>query len=637
MEKEESVQKAFEKLKGVDIFSLKSYLEKTAELNVTAIIKMVNEIIVNFGFFILNVVVGFFSLTIRLLEKVDLYGSYKKYVYKASLSIWHGFTGSTTGGVAKGSLVFLAITCLGFYLFYLFASSRGNFSKRLLYTLAVIALGFGWFGTISKTSGGLYILNTVDNFSKTAVSKLSDISVSYGDKQSLKMGDSIADSYIAETSYTAYVFVNTGQENGKYKDRQSGKEEKFDDSKVLGSTDKDGKFKAVSTSDRADYLDDLGHGADDDSEKNRWVSATWDYLFIKFFYVLFKIVEAFVIAIPIVLIQLLNILAQALVLIMILLFPVILLVSLFPKMQDLLFGAFKIMIGGLSFPAITSLLILAIFYLEKVIESFINNGFDKAVEANSSLSTFKLVFKLMISAVAKATVYFLLWKYKGELIEVLLGSRARIKVDDVERRVADGKDSLSQVPSRVSDKVDALKDRSASVFERAQHSGNFILGATGFGAGLLVNGSKKLKDVFSGKRSKFGAEKPSPGDSGIFEEEPDMPSSDRQTDSAIIEDEHKSSFNQDSPMPGSEQTSWDPEEFEDLRNNQMTKKQQNRVDKLEKELDTYQDDNAMYKAQGSNAFIRNYRKSLSKDDKIKSNLKRRDQIINELSRLRGEV
>lgn len=45
----------------------------------------------------------------------------------------------------------------------------------------------------------------------------------------------MSDSYIAETSYKAYVFVNTGQENGKYKNSQDmGKEEAFDDSKVLG-------------------------------------------------------------------------------------------------------------------------------------------------------------------------------------------------------------------------------------------------------------------------------------------------------------------------------------------------------------------------------------------------------------------
>ena len=32
-------------------------------------------------------------------------------------------------------------------------------------------------------------------------------------------------------------------------------------------------FKAVKVKDRSKYLDDLGDGANDDGEKNRWVSA----------------------------------------------------------------------------------------------------------------------------------------------------------------------------------------------------------------------------------------------------------------------------------------------------------------------------------------------------------------------------
>ena len=39
---------------------------------------------------------------------------------------------------------------------------------------------------------------------------ISNVSVSYGKNQALKIGSSVADSYIAETSYKAYLFVNTG-------------------------------------------------------------------------------------------------------------------------------------------------------------------------------------------------------------------------------------------------------------------------------------------------------------------------------------------------------------------------------------------------------------------------------------------
>ena len=483
------MQEAFEKLKGIDIFSLKSYIEPTNFPNMSGVWAMLTELFVNCLFFLLNLVVGFFSVFIRILENINLYDTYKQYVFNGAQSIWQGFTGATSG-FAQNSLVFLIFLCLAFYLFYQFLFSKGNFPQRLLHVLLVIVLGFGWFGTVSETSGGLYILNTVNNVANTAISKISSISVAYGDKQQLKIGSSMADSYIAETSYEAYLFVNTGQENGKYKDRQTGKEETFEDSKVLGTTDKKGNFKAVSNGERKDYLDKLGNDADNDNEHNRWVSAVADYLFVKIFYVFFKIIEAIVIAIPIVLIQLLNVIAQSLVLIMILLFPIALLVSFLPKMQDILFGVFKVMFGGLAFPVITGLLTLSILYLEKIIEGLIGTGFDKVIGSFSSLSTFSALFKLMVSVFAKAVIYWLLWKYKGELIELLLGSRARITFDDMDtnirQTVSNGQETIQQLPTSAS-----------NIFERAQKSGNFILAGTGFGAGLFMNSGKHVKDFFS--------------------------------------------------------------------------------------------------------------------------------------------
>ena len=71
--------------------------------------------------------------------------------------------------------------------------------------------------------------------------------------------------------------------------------------------------------------------------------------FTRMFYVIFKIVEAFVLAVPIILIQLLNVVAQILVLTMILLFPVVLLMSFVPRMQELVFGVLKVMFGGFDF------------------------------------------------------------------------------------------------------------------------------------------------------------------------------------------------------------------------------------------------------------------------------------------------
>lgn len=141
------MQEAFEKLKGMDIFSLKSYTVQTGFLDISGIWVMFNEIFVNFPFFLLNLIVGFFSLMIRILENVRLYDTYKQYVFNSAQSIWRGFTGATSG-VAQSSLVFLLLLCLAFYLFYQFLISKGNFSQRLLHVLLVLFLGLVGLGQL---------------------------------------------------------------------------------------------------------------------------------------------------------------------------------------------------------------------------------------------------------------------------------------------------------------------------------------------------------------------------------------------------------------------------------------------------------------------------------------------------------
>lgn len=74
------MQEAFEKLKGIDIFSLKSYIEPTNFPNMSGVWAMLTELFVNCLFFLLNLVVGFFSVFIRILENINLYDTYKQYV-----------------------------------------------------------------------------------------------------------------------------------------------------------------------------------------------------------------------------------------------------------------------------------------------------------------------------------------------------------------------------------------------------------------------------------------------------------------------------------------------------------------------------------------------------------------------------
>ena len=627
------MQEAFDKLRGVDIFSLKSYMEPTGFASFNGAWVLINELFVNFFFFILNAVVGFFSLLIRILEKIDLYSNYKNYVFNGAMNIWKGFIGSSSGGVAKQSLVSMLLLILAFYLFYQFFFSKGAFSRTLLHVFLVLILGFGYFGTIAGTSGGLYLLDTINHISQDVTKNITNIKVEYGNNKSIKIGDSMADSYIAETSYKAYVFVNTGQENGKYKNSQDGKQETFDDSKVLGTGDKNGNFKAVKSKDRNKYLDELGNGANDDGEKNRWVSAMPDFIFTRMFYVIFKICEAFVLAIPVILIQMLNVIAQTLVLMMILLFPIVLLMSFVPRMQDLIFGVLKVMFGGLLFPAITSLLTLLVFYIEKMIENIVITGFDGILKTLPSLIIFGLVFKLLISVVSKGLVYFLLWKYKAELIQFILGSKARMVASDIGNKVEKGvtktREVASQVPSRS--------------LSSAQHLGNFALAGAGFGAGMMMNAKSHFQNVgsfFTNKDSEYQPDEVLPTETLETPVSPDTPEPNIPKTKAIPEKvkpvEGKTPTpSMESPITA-EPTPSSNEEFQTLKEEWISPFKQLRISSIERKLEGYKDPQAMYKAQGSNAFTRAYRKTMTRDDKLRANIERRDRLTERLKQLRGE-
>lgn len=628
------MQEAFDKLRGVDIFSLKSYMEPTGFASFNGAWVLINELFVNFFFFILNAVVGFFSLLIRILEKIDLYSNYKNYVFNGAMNIWKGFIGSSSGGVAKQSLVSMLLLILAFYLFYQFFFSKGAFSRTLLHVFLVLILGFGYFGTIAGTSGGLYLLDTINHVSQDVTKNITNIKVEYGNNKSIKIGDSMADSYIAETSYKAYVFVNTGQENGKYKNSQDGKQETFDDSKVLGTGDKNGNFKAVKSKDRNKYLDELGNGANDDGEKNRWVSAMPDFIFTRMFYVIFKICEAFVLAIPVILVQMLNVIAQTLVLMMILLFPIVLLMSFVPRMQDLIFGVLKVMFGGLLFPAITSLLTLLVFYIEKMIENIVITGFDGILKTLPSLIIFGLVFKLLISVVSKGLVYFLLWKYKAELIQFILGSKARMVASDIGNKVESGitktREVASQVPSRS--------------LSSAQHLGNFALAGAGFGAGMMMNAKSHFQNVgsfFTNKESEHQPDEVLPTETLETPESPDAPEPNiPKTKPALegikpVEEKTPPTPSMESPITA-EPTPSSSEEFQTLKEEWISPFKQLRINSIEHKLEEYKDPQAMYKAQGSNAFTRAYRKTMTRDDKLRANIERRDRLTERLKQLRGE-
>ena len=79
------------------------------------------------------------------------------------------------------------------------------------------------------------------------------------------------------------------------------------------------------------------------------------------------------------------------------------------------------------------------------------------------------------------------------------------------------------------------------------------------------------------------------------------------------------------------------DEFQTLKEERISPFKQHRINNIEQQLEKYKDSQSMYKAQGSNAFTRAYRKTMTPDNKLKANIERRNRLTQRLNQLRGEL
>ncbi|WP_231845023.1 hypothetical protein [Streptococcus gallolyticus] len=420
----------------------------------------------------------------------------------------------------------IAVTAFSIFIGYTF--SKGDVGRRLLHLFVVIMLGLGYFGTMQNTSGGIYVLDTIHNVATSASTTISNMSIvnPENDDKTISSETSVADNYIARTAYAAYIYVNTGRLDGKYMNNQTGATEDFDDSKVLGSV-VDGKFQKADISERTSndgYLNKIGHGGDKGTEKNRWLSAVGDYLVIKLIYVVLKIVEAIILGLPLILIQLMSFVAQLLVIFLMIAFPLALIVSLAPRMQDVIFNTIKLMLGASFFPVLTGFLTLMVFYIEAIINVFVSDGFNSLSEQDLvSFSDFQPVFELVISTVVQAIVFVAIWKNKEKVLTFILGHNQANSV----ARLADG---VVNTPSQFRESGQNMYDR-ASDYATA---GAFIVGG---GAGLALTAKDGLEKAFSKFKPDYGEITPDSADNSDYDDQfEDMNNPSYSEDDSTVED-----------------------------------------------------------------------------------------------------
>ncbi|MGX9844714.1 hypothetical protein ACR3IL_05435 [Streptococcus iniae] len=650
---ESLIASTFEKVKDVDIFSFKAYIEKTESVG-TGAQGILLDIFVNFPFFLLNAVVGVFSIILRFFEDFSLYDTYRQTVFDASKNLWVSLSGS---GSYNNSLLYVLISLSAFSIFIAFIFSKGDFAKRLVHLFVVIILGLTYFGTIQSTSGGVYILDTVHEMANSFSDSVTNLSIKdpSGNKTAISQKSSVADNYIRETSYTAYLFVNTGQLNGNFYNNKAKKEEVFNNEKVLGKYDKSGNFIAPSQKDILDYVDHLGNEALEGNEKNRWVSAVNDYIWLKSGYVIFKIFEAIILAVPLVLIQLIAFLADIIVIILMIVFPLALIISFIPKMQDIVFNVMKVMLGAVSFPALAGFLTLIVFYIQTLIATFIKDKFtDGKLLSSSNLRGQSILFMLVITVIVQGCVFYAIWKYKEQFLKIILGSKASQVINNTADKMTEKANDLGMTPK--------------AMYEKAHDLSSVAMMGVGYGVGKVLNAQDNWNS-FKGNNESF--EKISDDEKDTFEnvaEEQipnpikndselnpleDLKENDVENiakknhydrpfvlNDDLISDVNGNQLDFESDLTNlpNEKTvqSFDVEtEFERLKENKLPKKQSKKIDKLETELNQFSSDQSYFEPHGNNAFQKGFNASKRKEVRLKHNLERKSKVLEELEKLRG--
>lgn len=664
------MRELFDKISGVNIFALKSYMEKTEFGSFNGAYVLMNDILVNLPFMILNLVVGFFSILMKLLEGLDLTELYEKSVYAASKSMWTAFIGGKV--LTAGSLVWLLIAFSSIALFFYFTLSRGNVGQKIFHLLAVLVIGFAYFGTVNSTDGGLYVLQGIRSVAKETVESIASLKIDLGEGNVITMSEKFSDTYIAETSFRAYLFTNTGRVDGKFVNKQEKNElQDYDSTAILGKKNKDGKFETVERTKQLEKLDWYGNNANDGGERNTWNSAIGDFIFIRMFYVWLMILKAIVLALPILFVQLISLLAQVVVLGLMLLVPVALIASFIPSFQNIIFGVVKTMLIGSVLPSGMSVVLLFVFLVERIASLTVVAKAEEMIAKMEALAGFSEVFNLAISVVVSAAVYTALWKYKGNLLGFIFGSGASAKLDEIGATIQN-----------------QISDVRENAFEMVQRTGDFALYTAGMAAGSLAakqagaggENQEVYPDYSRADTAIMEEENPSAsdedlapyagtggmteafygGDSPIFETED--PAYEETLDhyegamqdyadelEPVLADMDQSREDLSEAIPDSRVEPAGTElgdsaaahpagvetELEQRKKAYQPRQKRKKAAKLQEKLDVYQDDQAYYQGHG-NSFQRGFLNAQPLEARIQANIKRRDHLLHKLEKLRGE-
>lgn len=347
----------------------------------------------------------FFLFCENVLNQSSFFEGKQETVLNMSKNVLSGIGGK---GFRGGSLLALAILISAYYLLYHFFSSRRSFSKVFLHYLAVVVLFGFWFGSVSTstgtTSGSMFLIQSTNAIAKGVQSTFTS-SANLG-TEGFKDGEVYQSPIFDATVKQTFNFVNSGSLDGKM---ENGK--KLDEGKLLEKPKLSKKEKAKFEDERSTYIKN-------NEKDNSYFSQDGAKTMEKAFGVGVGLVNLAVLAVPVTYINIMLNVIQIIVDLLILVFPIIALVSFFPRCQMMMFKFFKSLIGILFLPVVFGIFLSVLFWINKLIDQAFLGLMDKV--SSSLLMVMSggvfLLGTLIVTALVKIILYRKIWKSRYKIL-----------------------------------------------------------------------------------------------------------------------------------------------------------------------------------------------------------------------------
>lgn len=369
----------------------KVFLEKCSATNIsgdiaTALWALFVQLPFNLFSFILQLLV----YVLKVLNIGSVLTGLQSSMIETSQNVFTTLIGGTNTFIGSTSFVGLAVLLMSGFLLYQFTNGKGQFLSSLIHFACVFALVFFYFGTFTSSemkaeSGGRFLFQTVQNVTNTAQSEITKaLNPTIGSTDPTK----VFTTTLKDTANT----INTGNVNGKLKDGKN-----FDYDKASGS-------EGVS------YLSEL-------SGDNEYLQANNDVLVQKISFGVAESLDAYVMVLPMAVVEVLISVLNLVLLVLILLFPLTAALSFFPFFRNAAMQGLKKMILLTALPAGLSILLAIVLYLLGQVDAPV----AQAVTVAKVPPAFSFLVTLIVTLLLKAVLLYGLWRYRESLLDFLTG------------------------------------------------------------------------------------------------------------------------------------------------------------------------------------------------------------------------